>query len=30
MSTQIRSAMVSSSERGTSGSSTFWLPTVVV
>ena len=31
MSTQISSsAMVSSSERGTSGSSTVWLPTVVV
>ena len=30
MSTQIRSAIVSSSESGTSGSSTFWLPTVVV
>ncbi len=29
MSTQMRSAIVSSSERGTSGSSTFWLPTVV-
>ena len=30
MSTQMRSAMVSSSESATSGSSTVWLPTVVV
>ena len=30
MSTQMSSAMVSSSESGTSGSSTVWLPTVVV
>ncbi len=29
-STQIRRAIVSSSESATSGSSTFWLPTVVV